>query len=87
MGHVKGHDLAETQGLFTQGLHHLNEQSLQHGLLEGALFLTQPASSRHGALDIEAIGLADVEEQTKAQFEHQQGMLHQKAHRRQGKNG
>jgi hypothetical protein len=43
------------------------------------LFLTQPTIGGHGALDIEALGLADVEEGKKARFEHQQWMLHQEA--------
>ena len=79
MGHVEGHDLAQTRDLFAQGLHGFEEEGLQHRLLEAALFLAQPASRGHGALDIEAVGLADIEDGTKAQFEHQQGMLHEEA--------
>jgi len=79
MGHIQGHELAEARDLFAQDLDGLDEQGLQHRLLACALFLTQPTIGGHGALDIEAIGLADVEEGTKAQFERQQGMLHQEA--------
>jgi hypothetical protein len=79
MGHVEGHDLAQTWDLFAQGLHGLQQQGLQHGLLEAALFLAQPASAGHGALDIEARGLADIQDGTKAQFQQKPGMLHEKA--------
>jgi hypothetical protein len=44
MGHIEGHDQASARDLFAQGLDGLDEQGLQHRLLERALFLTQPTS-------------------------------------------
>jgi len=79
MGHIEGHDLAESRDFCTQSLDGFIQQRLQHGLLEGALFLAQPASGRHGALHIKAVGLGDIEHWTKAQFEYEERMLHQEA--------
>ena len=43
------------------------------------MLFAEPARGGHGALDIKAIGLLDIEDGTKAEFEHQQRMLHQEA--------
>jgi hypothetical protein len=49
------------------------------GLIQEALLLTQPAIAGQGALHVKAVGLPAIEDGTKAQLEHQQGMLQQKA--------
>ena len=55
------------------------EQALQHRPHERALFLAQPASRGHGALHIKAVGQMAIEDWPKADFEHKEGMLKEKA--------
>ena len=77
MGDIEGHGFAQARDFRAQGLDRGDEQGLQHGLREGAVFLGEPARGGHGALNIKAVGLGDIEHGTKAQFEHQEGMLHE----------
>ena len=79
VGDIEGHGFAQARDFLTQSLDGGDEQGLQHGLREGTLFLGEPASRGHGALDIKAVGLAAIEHGTKAQLEHEEGMLHQVA--------
>ncbi len=65
VGDIEGHRFAQARDFLAQGLDGGDEQGLQHGLREGALFLGEPASSGHGALDIKAVGLGDIEHGTR----------------------
>ena len=64
VGDNEGYCFAQARDYLAQGLDGGNEQGLQQRLREGALFLGEPASGGHGALDIKAVGLADIEHGT-----------------------
>lgn len=75
---IEGHDLTQPRDCFLQGAHRGVEEVLQVAVLKRALFFAQPAFTGHGPLHIKAIRQIAVEHRTKAQFQHQQGMLDQK---------
>ena len=73
--HIDGHNLAQAWDFLLQGMHAGVEEVLQVVVIQGALFLTQPAFTGHGPLHVKAIGQFRVAHRTEAQFEHEQRML------------
>ena len=75
--HIKRDDLAQARDLLLQIMDGGLEKRLQEAMIEMVLLVAQPPIAGNGARDIEAIGLAEIEVGTKAQFEHQEGMIQQ----------
>ena len=76
---IKGHRLAEARDLVLESGHRGLQESLQQIIIEAMQLLAQPGGRGNGLLDIKAIGLGWVQVQAKAQFDDQQGMLHEEA--------
>src|SRR6266851_3759662 len=55
------------------------QQGLQEGAVKGAQFLAEPVVAGQSLLDIEAVGLAGIKNEAKAQCDNQQRMAQQKA--------
>ena len=79
MGHIKGHHFPQPGDFLAQVTHGSPQQALQHGLRQAVLFGTQPASAGHRFAHVKAVGQVAIEHRAEAQFEHEQGMLLQKA--------
>ncbi len=74
---IKGHDVAQAGDFGVQRLHALLEQIRQQTRVQRPQDVVQVAGRGNRFRHIEAIGLREVDVQTKAQFEHQQRVIEQ----------
>ena len=76
--HIEGHGFAHARNFLPKGMDGGMEEILQKRAIQLLQLLAQPICTRNALLGIKTIRLAGIEDQTKAQFNHQQGMLEQK---------
>ncbi len=79
MRDIDGHSLAQGGDFLLEGLDGLAQQRTRQRIVQRLLLVAQPAVAGYGLRHIKSIELGRISHRVKAQFQHQQRMLEQKA--------
>jgi len=75
---VEGNDLAKTRNLFLEGVNSASQQIGKQPAIELVELLAKPEARRESVLDVEAVGLGEIEDKMEAQFDDEQRVCDEK---------